>query len=460
MKKKLAKAFSLIEVAVSITVLGLVIAAIVPAINSALRRARISNYKAVAHRLAQERIEQLTGTNFNSDFYDGLFNLTTGNPWNDTVFHLLGNNTFPGNEAYGNLSLNTSDPDDPFSHYSRLTEGSWDLDQDGTLDNEKLAGRPLTGMYGNLSLVRVSVSWDFNEDGVDDYEPVVVTTFKAGSLESTCSAMNLVNTPFLDNSTDLCSEPDKTLPASFDGTLNSRITPYTAGTLTINANVGWANCPSYFILANSVVLDGSPTVYAEGKTNSTLDGGSGGSGGGGGGGFCGFGFRLGGNGGSGGNGIGACGAGGTGCGNSYNSGFTYGTGGSGGNAVLPGGVGGAGGNGFGGGGGGGTVAPGLPYGQGGGGGGGLIVIVTSSLSGGGTLNAAGGNATGLSFPGGGGGGVIWIAAESYDGSISADVNRGTNDFPVPIFNATSGIARIFQLNTDGSLTARNFTDTW
>lgn len=178
-------------------------------------------------------------------------------------------------------------------------------------------------------------------------------TFNVGAFwKSKCGgcSMNLSNTPFFDNAINLCSEADKTLPASFNGSSNSRAAPYTANNLTINGSVSWTNCPSYFILANSVVLEGSPTVYAQGHDKNNFDGGSGGSGGGGG---------NGGNGGSGGNGsdgtVNRFGFGGSGCGNLYNSGFSYGNGGSGGIGgsfrANHGGAGGAGGNGFGGGGG-------------------------------------------------------------------------------------------------------------
>jgi len=167
MKEFPKQSFSLIEVAVTVTVLAVIVAGIVPAINNALKRAQMSFRKSTAHRLAQEKIEDLEGSNLNNTFFDNLFDVN-GTPLNNASFQEL------ENEAYGNLSLNTTNLDDPFRYFDRITEGSWDIDQDGNLTNETALGQ-----HGNLSLIQVSVSWDFNNDTIADDDPIVVRTYKS-----------------------------------------------------------------------------------------------------------------------------------------------------------------------------------------------------------------------------------------------------------------------------------------
>jgi len=167
MSKLSKEGFSLVEIAVTIVVLGVIIAGIVPMVSTSFRRVQISSRKATAHRLAQERIEELVGVNLGSDFFVNLTSCTT-----DPDFWPLGNVDVFGDEAYGELRLNTTDPDDPFMHFRRTTEAAWDLDQDGDLTNEDA-----NNTTGNLSLLRVTVGWDFNNDTVDD-DHLSVTTFK------------------------------------------------------------------------------------------------------------------------------------------------------------------------------------------------------------------------------------------------------------------------------------------
>ena len=155
--------FSLIEVAVTIVVLGVIISGIVPMVSSSFHRAQVSGRKAIAHRLAQERVEELMLVNLTDAFYDDLYGANLTNP----VFILL------EDAAYGDLRLNVTDPDDPFANFSRISEGSWDLDGDGNLTNENA-----DNTTGNLSLLRVTVAWDFNNDTVDD-DQLSVTTFKS-----------------------------------------------------------------------------------------------------------------------------------------------------------------------------------------------------------------------------------------------------------------------------------------
>lgn len=168
MSKLFNEGFSLVEIAVTIAVLGVIIAGIVPMVGTSFRRVQISGRKAIAHRLAQERIEELIAVGLSSDFFVNLTGCTT-------VADLfpLGNVDVFGDEAYGELRLNVSDPNDPFYNFRRTTNGSWDIDQDGDLTNEDA-----NNTTGNLSLIRVTVGWDFNNDTLDD-DQLSVTSFKA-----------------------------------------------------------------------------------------------------------------------------------------------------------------------------------------------------------------------------------------------------------------------------------------
>ena len=275
---------------------------------------------------------------------------------------------------------------------------------------------------------------------------------------------------------------------STDATTYTELNPYSAQTLTLQNNISmdYTKNSAIILRAGELVLSGAPTLKANGE-NATIGypyvGGNGASGGGGGSdGWC---AQVGAAGGSGSNGASGtqrerytCGhynnqsvyaAGGV--GNPYTSliSFNYGLGGNGGNGNFvstTGGLGGNGVNGAGGGGGGASSFAGA-FGQSGGGGGGagLVIVVADSISdgaggaGSAVVEAKGGNGqngySGTRWGGGGGGGVIWMAFKAYDNNFSANVSGGTGAFA-----GTSGTKKIYQTNSDGSLTERAFGDTW
>ncbi|MCF7907602.1 MAG: type II secretion system GspH family protein [Candidatus Omnitrophica bacterium] len=177
MIKSFRKAFSLIEIAVTITVLGLVIAGIVPMVSSAFQRIHNSNRKSMAYRLAQEMIEELQATNLTDNFYANLYTNQTAGIWITTPGLVeLGSATINGNATYGDLGFdpNPINTTDQYDYFRRLVQGSWDLDADLV---DPVDGDP-DDLPGELARVRVTVAWDFNQDGADD-DSITVTTQKS-----------------------------------------------------------------------------------------------------------------------------------------------------------------------------------------------------------------------------------------------------------------------------------------
>lgn len=271
------------------------------------------------------------------------------------------------------------------------------------------------------------------------------------------------------NLPDVTTIADTTLtgPTTLDASIYTRVNPFSAKTLTVNGTVSWDTntYSAIFMNVNQLVLGTSAVIDASGTTATGASGtgvaGKGGSGGGSGSNASGNAGGTGGTDGSPGltfssraGGIGTC--------TRYRAGFDYGNGGTGGTAKAGGagpGVGGAGTNACGGGGGGGSGggAGGGP----GGGGGGLVVVIANDISGTGTIKAAGGggSTSGSNFGGGGGGGVIWIAAKTYNGGITADVSGGAAG-GTGASDGSSGTAKIFKINNDGTLTQKLFSDSW
>lgn len=254
--------------------------------------------------------------------------------------------------------------------------------------------------------------------------------------------------------------------ATIDGATYTRNAPREGKIITLSGANTWSNRAAIFLRADELALGTDAVIRASGTNGTAFSGGTGGaggSGGSGGGGGGANGVSTGGPGGSGANGsvggAACCGTGGsagTGTGSTYNVGFTYGSGGAGG-AGLAGALGGAAGNAFGGGGGGGN-GTGSGAGDGAGAGGGLVVIVANSITGTGLVQARGGAGadSGVSrVGGGGGGGVIWVAARSYTANLQANVAGGAGGN-----YGADGLAKIFQINSDGSLTRRSFDESW
>lgn len=254
--------------------------------------------------------------------------------------------------------------------------------------------------------------------------------------------------------------------ATIDGATYTRTAPREGKIISVSGTNSWSNRSAIFLRADVLALTTDAIIRANGSNGAVFSGGTGGAGGSGGSGGGGGGANGVSTGGAGGSGVdgsaggaaccGTGGAAGTGTGSAYNTGFTYGNGGPGG-AGLAGAVGGAAGNAFGGGGGGGNgTASGA--GDGAGGGGGLIVIVANSVTGTGLIQARGGSGADSSESkagGGGGGGVIWVAARSYTANLQANVAGGAGGNP-----GADGLAKIFQINSDGSLTRRSFDESW
>lgn len=90
---------------------------------------------------------------------------------------------------------------------------------------------------------------------------------------------------------------------------------------------------------------------------------------------------------------------------------------------------------------------------------GIVCLVVNYLSGTGTIRARGGapgSDPATNFTNEGGGGVIYVCARHYTGGLTVDVTPGGGGG----FGGTSGTAQIFKINSDMSLTAKLWTDSW
>jgi len=274
--------------------------------------------------------------------------------------------------------------------------------------------------------------------------------------------------------------------SNLDGDLYTEKNPYSAKTLTIDSsnNLTWDTTgPTViFLRGQTIGTSGAATVSVNGEAGENEsgpinagDGGLGASGGGGGSvpnGAAGDGGDAGADGAAGtGDEIGVAGTG-TFSRASLSLSYDYGSGGAGGDggtAVVAGGTGGLATRGAGGGGGGGGQNSNPDPPGGGGGGAGLLVLVAHELSSSINLtllaNGGNGGAGWGSGGGGGGGGLIWIALWTYSGQLSGKATAtggtgGTSTISTVGSNGSNGTVSIFQINADGSLTAKALTDSW